>query len=47
MELLDRAAEHRAPRSTCELALQSGFLNMVRVDDGELQETRDNRWVTG
>ncbi|KAI6773511.1 hypothetical protein HG531_000360 [Fusarium graminearum] len=29
MEAVEEAAEHRAPRRSCELALQSEFLNMV------------------
>lgn len=45
-ELFDRAAEHRAPRSSRELALQSGFLNMARLMTcKELQETGCNETV--
>jgi hypothetical protein len=47
MELFDRAAEHRAPRSTCELALQSGFLSMVRIKGAELQGTGDKNVIAG
>lgn len=31
MEAVEEAAEHRAPRRSCELALQSEFLNMMGV----------------